>query len=64
MMDQLDVKGLFWFFRSQMWEDKAVLVDLFACLNEDLWVEKRVLNELAVSPMYSFWPSVELTVFM
>ena len=64
MMDQLDVKGLFWFFRSQMWEDKAVLVDLSACLKVDLWAAKRVLNVLAVRPMYSFGPSPELTVFL
>ena len=36
MMDHLEVKGRFLFFRLQIWEDKAVLVDLFACLNEDL----------------------------
>ena len=64
MMDQLEVKGKFRFLRLQMWEDKAVLVDLFEWLKEDLWVEKRVLNGLAVSPIYSFGPSVELTVFL
>ena len=56
MMDQLEVKGKFRFLRLQMWEDKAVLVDLFEWLKEDLWVEKRVLNGLAVSPIYSFGP--------
>ena len=36
MIDHLEVKGRFLFFRLQMWEDKAVLVDLFTWLNEDL----------------------------
>ena len=41
-----------------------MLVDLLAWLKDDLCVAKRVLNEFAVRPMYSFWPSVEFTVFL
>ena len=51
MIDLLEVKGRFLFLRLQMWEKKAVLVDLFEWLKEDLRVKKRVLNELEVSPI-------------
>ena len=52
MIDLLEVKGRFLFLRLQMWEKKAVLVDLFDWLKKDLRVKKkRVLNELEVSPI-------------
>ena len=64
MIDQLEEKGTFLSLRLQMWEDRAVLVALLEWLKDDLWDENRVLKVVDVSPMYSFVPSTELTVFL
>ena len=41
-----------------------MLVDLLAWLKDDLCVAERILNAFAVKPMYSFWLSLEFTVFL
>ena len=63
-MDQADEKGISLFFRSQMWEERAVQCALLLWEKEALCAVNLVLKDVEVKPMYSFTPSGQVTVFL
>ena len=64
MISQRWVNGMSLSLSSQMWLERVVLWDWFLCVNDALCPVNLSLKELPVSPMYSFVPSVVVTVLL